>query len=190
MLTRKNRASSDLRLQLEKAELDFVVGCGLEASERIHVIDLIENRFVFASAPDGESPDTPIALRDALQSNLIFYGEKSVSWRAARDAAEATRQPLNGEQHVTSIDLWRSLLRQGVGTSITPFGAIAEEVARGEIAVREIADQPIFRRIGIACPIELAAEAWAGVFVDVIVDLVLTGHSRTGTHYRGLDWTW
>lgn len=145
----------ELARRLEAGELDLVVGYGLDSTEAVEVTDLVEDRLVYIGRPDGISKNTPISLREALASNLIFYGEQSVGGRMVQAAASAANLPLRNGQHVESIGVWRQLIRQGVGTSIAPFAVIAEEFSLGEVAIRDLEGEPLVIRVSLGVRREL-----------------------------------
>jgi LysR family transcriptional regulator, nitrogen assimilation regulatory protein len=173
----------DLARKLLAGELDLVVGYGLKSGDALHVTDLVEDRLVFVGTPNGDD-DATISLEAALETNLIFYGEASVGWRAVRDAARAAGLPLLAEQHVESIRVWRELMSRGVGTSIAPFGVIAEEFVRGEVVIRELDGPPVTFPISLAIRRELMEEGWAARLVDYITALVRGAHAHFSTPFR------
>lgn len=174
----------DLARKLMAGELDLVVGYGLHSGDAIEVTDLVEDRLIFVGAPNGGDEDVPISLEAALETNLIFYGEASVGWRAVREVARGAGLPLGREQHVESIRVWRELMSRGVGTSIAPFGVIAEEFVRGEVAIRELDGPPVTFPISLAVRRELMGEGWAAGLVDYISALVRGAQAHFSTPFR------
>lgn len=172
----------DLARKLLTGELDLVVGYGLRSNDAIEVTDLIEDRLVFVGSPDGNN--APISLEAALGTNLIFYGEASIGWRTVRETARAARLPLGREQHVESIRVWRELMSRGLGTSIAPFGVIAEEFVRGEVAIRELTGEPITFPVSLGIRRELTEEGWAASLVDYVSALVRGAQAHFTTPFR------
>lgn len=176
----------DLVARLQHGDLDFVVGFGIQPTDGIRVVEVIEDRFVFAVAPERAGDRGPISMEEALRSDLVFYGEKSVGWSASVGAAQQAGHTLRKDRQVRSIDIWRSLLCRGLGTTITTRMAIVEEYERGELVIREIDGPPILRRIVIASRAENDSMPWSGAISDFLLELLLSSESRVGTFWRVL----
>ena len=171
----------ELEERLVRGELDIVVGYELQASEQVVVTDIVDDVFVFAAAPGLAGGEGPVSLAEVLRSDLVFYGEQSVSYRGARSAASAARLPMPAERQVNSINVWRSLLTRGLGTAIASVAAIDEEHRHGDLAIREIAGNPISSRIGVAVRAEMAGSAWATALTGFVSRLVVDGLARVGS---------
>ena len=186
--------SVDLLERLRQGELDFVVGYSLEPSAGIEVVDLFEDHFVFVSAPGessaGNGANTSLTFHEALATDLLFYGEKSLSWVEVRKATQAAGLSFGAERHVESIELWRSLLSRGLGTSITTFGAISEEYHRGDVVIREISDHPIVPRLSAAYATDLIGQSWANTFVDFMVELLMSLQTSENIPFATLQRTY
>lgn len=168
----------ELEERLARGELDIVVGYELQASDLIVVTDIIDDEFVFAAAPGLAGGEGPISLERVLRSDLVFYGEQSVSYRGARSAASAAQLPMPAERQVNSINVWRSLLTRGLGTAIASVAAIDEEHRRGELTIRQIEGAAITSRIGVAVRAEMAGSVWATALTGFVSRLVVDGLAR------------
>ena len=167
----------DLERRLLLGELDCVVGYEIASNPELDIVPLLMNRFNFAAAPSIAGGYGPISLAEALATPLVYYGKDSVGWRVTQAAAQAAGLDLLSERYVGSIDVWRGMLCRGLGTTITTIGAIADEHARGEIAVREIADHRILRMISLAIRTELRHRPWAKAMPRFIKQLMSTSYS-------------
>ncbi|MDH3263216.1 MAG: LysR family transcriptional regulator, partial [Paracoccaceae bacterium] len=178
--------SADLIEKLRAGKLDFVVGYGVEASDGIEAIQLLEERFVLAGTPELIGPGRRIALNRALDLELIFYGDRSVAWRAVAEAAAlAGRRPVQ-KRDVEAIDIWRTMLCRGVAAAIAPYGAIAEECRRGELAARVVYRPPLIRRLGLAGRSDAFAIGRTVGLVGFLADLIVSAHVALGPYYRVL----
>ncbi len=168
----------DLEQRLAAGLLDVVVGYELGVSSAVVVTDVLDDVFVFAAAPNLAGGATPITLAEVLKSDLVFYGEQSVSYRGARSAAAAAGLALQSDRHVFSINVWRSLLTRGMATAISSVAAIDEERDRGEIAIREIVGNPIRSRIGIVVRADDADSEWIVAVRELVRTLVVERFAR------------
>lgn len=164
--------SYELLEKLSAQTLDFVIAYDLEPYDDIEVVTFFDDDFLFVCHPDFHRAGDVIELAEILESDLVFYGQQSVSWRAVRQAAAARNLPFSGYREVQSIDVWRGLLCRGMGTSVAPFAAIREEVLRGDLAVHRLADSPIRRRIAMAARRETLAYGRKIGFVGLISSLM------------------
>jgi len=179
--------TGELLDKLDRGDLDFVMGYAIPPTDERRVVEVVEDRFIYAVAPDRAGDGGRISLEEALQSDLVFYGEKSIGWGAWLGATERAGLRFENERHVESIDIWRKLLCRGLGTTITTIRAIADEYQRGELVIREIDGPPILRRIGVAYRAETEAKAWAGDVVDFLTETLLSVQSRVGAFSRVLS---
>lgn len=178
--------SSDLMKRLAEGEIDFMLGYGLTDSEDIAVIDLLEESFVFAASPVVAGGKGPITLVEVLATDMVFYGEKSVGLRALQTALEQARLPFPDVREVSSINVWRGFLCRGLGTAVTPFGAVAEEYERGEVVVRDISDWPLRNRLSLAVQRNSLASPSTRGFMEFIMELALAKHVGDRSRYRTL----
>ena len=70
---------------------------------------------------------------------------------------------------------WLAGLRLRRGT------AIDKERRHGDLAIREIAGNPISSRIGVAVRAEMAGSAWATALTGFVSRLVVDGLARVGS---------
>jgi DNA-binding transcriptional LysR family regulator len=178
----------NLAQRLEAGELDIVIGYRLESTEATEVTDLIEDRIVYIGPPGSVSHGAPpIPLREVLASNLIFFGEQSVGWRMLREATAAANLQWDNERHVDSIGIWRELICQGVGASVAPFSAIADEFRRGEVSVRQLEGKPLVTSVSVGVRRELRGEVWAQKLVAFLVELVNQAQARHAPYMRRIE---
>ncbi|WP_170118974.1 LysR family transcriptional regulator [Roseicyclus mahoneyensis] len=164
--------SGDLLEKLAAGALDFVIAYDLDPYDDIEVVTFFEDEFVFICHPDRHPGPAEIDLADALTSDLVFYGQSSVSWRAVTEVAAQRNLPVHGDREVQSIDVWRGLLCRGLGTSVGPFGSVRDEVLRGELSVKRLSGSPIMRPVTMAARHETLAMGRRIGFVDLVSDLI------------------
>lgn len=175
----------DLESRLRSGELDAVVGYELQASEDVQVTDIAEDIFVFIASPSLAGGEGPISMREVFASELVFYGEQSVSFRGARSAAAAAGLELASQRHVNSINVWRSMLTRGLATTIGSVAAVDDEYRHGEVVVREIEGNPIRSKIGIAVRASLAGQTRVQAFAEFVRRLVVEGLRHDWVDVRG-----
>ncbi|MGC5198430.1 LysR family transcriptional regulator, partial [Aphanothece microscopica] len=172
--------SAELAEQVAAGTLDLVLGYGVTTATGLRGIDLAEERFVLAAAAGMALPDRPLTMAEALDHPLVFYGRRTVAWRAVRDAATALGRVPRILQEVNSIEAWRQLIILGEGVAITPIGAVAEEAAAGRIRICDLAPPGITQRVGLAGRADALADAGLSVVRDYLAALARD-------RYRELD---
>jgi LysR family nitrogen assimilation transcriptional regulator len=164
--------TADLERRLDAGELDAVVGYGLNDAPSRKVTDIMEDRLLYVTAAAAGEAAGEVQLGDVLARPLVFYGEKSLSWRAATAAARDAGLVIKSHTHVESAEIWREMLIRGSGAALASYASVAHEHARGEVVVREVSDHVFRAMIRLSLRIEVAAEPWAPPFADFVRLLV------------------
>jgi LysR family transcriptional regulator, nitrogen assimilation regulatory protein len=176
--------SCDLLSRVREGELDFALACEVEPSDALRVIDLIEERLVFSTAVDAARPDRQIGLAEALRSELVFYSESDAVWKVVHASAKAHGLEVNVARKVRSLTLMRQMVRRGVATLISPYGAVAEEAERGDLAIHDIVDHPVRRRTSLVWMAEHQGGGERGAAVDHCIGIARRLHDRIGQRSR------
>lgn len=163
----------ELELRLERGELDCLIGWELPRHPEVHVTQLLEDEFYFVCAPELSNGAPTISLQDVLDSPLVFYGKNSVSWRVAQHAAQTSGIRMRSERQVESIEVWRTMLCRGLGTSIVSIGSITEEYLHGKVVIQKISGYAATRMVEVAVRVEHKNEPWAVAMADFLRNLVL-----------------
>lgn len=179
--------SSELAEQVAAGTLDLVLGYGVTGAAGLRGVDLVEERFVLACATSLHLPDRALTLAEALDHPMVFYGRRTVAWRAVTDAAAALGRQAVIRQEVNSIEAWRQLIILGEGVAITPIGAIAEEAAAGRVALRDLAPPAIVQRVGLAGRADGAEDATVAAVRRYLVGLAHRRYAAMDGHHRILD---
>ncbi len=176
--------SRDLERRLQAREVDMIVGYVEQGLAGLLILPLAEDSLVFVEAARPGGATGPISIAEVLSTNLVFYGERSVAWKALRTRALQDGLPIVGERQVESVDIWRHLICRGGCTSVTSIGAVIDEVERGEVSIRELGDRQIVHSIGLAIREDDAVEPWAKAMLDVVTGLLDSQLPRARNHLR------
>ena len=164
--------SNDLLAKLDAGSLDFVIAYDLEPYDDVEVVTFFEDEFVFICHPSLRRSPAAIDMTAVLATDLVFYGQSSVSWRAVATTASDRALPFSGYREVQSIDVWRGMLCRGMGTSVGPFASVRDEVVRGELSVTRLVGSPIRRRIAMAAHRDMLIVGRKIGFVDLVSKLM------------------
>jgi LysR family nitrogen assimilation transcriptional regulator len=168
--------TADLERRLDAGEFDALVGYGLNPSPSRAVSDVMEDRLFYVTSAAEGGDTAPVSVAEVLAGPLVFYGEKSLSWRAASAAAREAGLEMRNHTHVESAEVWREMLIRGTGHGLASYASIAQEHARGQLVAREVSDHHFRAVIRLSLRREVAEEAWATAFADFVRRLVLSGY--------------
>lgn len=176
--------ADNLTEDLLGGKLDYVVARDLQPNEAFEKLDLVEESLVYATAADKERPGGSIDFADAVRGGLIFAGTQSACGVAIVAKARELGLPPRITHRVRSMDVFRQMIRSGVGASITPFGVVADDVAKGRIAAHDIVGANLSQVLSLAARPETFAAGRSDGFVDMLCDLVVAAYSRHGRRAR------
>jgi len=179
--------SRDLERKLQSAEIDMAVGYVEPELAGLSIVPVAEDSLVFVEGARTGAATGPITLAEVLATDLVFYGEKGVGWKSVYARALAEGLPNGKERQVESIDIWRHLICRGGCTSVTSIGAVIDELERGDVVLRELAERPIVHSIGAAIREDQAGEPWALAMHAFIATLLDSKLSRTRNHIRRIS---
>jgi LysR family tcuABC transcriptional regulator len=180
--------SRDLERRLQAREIDIIVGYVEQGLAGLLVLPLAEDSLVFVEATRPGGATGPISIAEVLSTNMVFYGEKSVAWKALHTRALQDGLPVVEARQVESVDIWRHLICRGGYTSVTSVGAVIDEVERGEVSIRELGDRQIVLFIGLAIREDDAIELWAKAMLKVVTGLLDSQLPCARNHLRrGID---
>jgi LysR family nitrogen assimilation transcriptional regulator len=176
--------SRDLERKLQSGEIDLLVGYVEAGLAGLYVLPVAQDSLVFVEAARSGAATGPISVAELLTTDLVFYGKNSVGWKAVSALAVQSHLTIGMERQVESIDIWRHLICRGGCTSVTSVGAVIDEIERGEVTVRELADGPIVHSIGLAIRQDRSNEDWASPMLEFITGLLDAELVRTRNHLR------
>lgn len=130
---------------LLRDEVDLALIYDIAESAGSIRVPLLEEKLLLITAPNGPFPQGSVAFRDAIASDLALASDRDHIWRAVHRAAELFPLPVNISFDVQSLDTIKTLVSRGVATSIVPYGAFAEDIARGILEAHTI-EGPVLKR--------------------------------------------
>lgn len=140
----------DLLGRLERNEVDFVLASDVETDDKTNRRHLWDEDLLFVTAKQDARTDGRITLAEALASELVVFDKQAALNGIVAAAAAADGLQFRAVHEVASVDVIRHMVSRGTGTAFMPFGIIAEEALRGEVALHTIAGQRLKRRMSLA----------------------------------------
>lgn len=130
--------------------------------------------------PAGMAPDpAPVPLERLAGHELVLPGRDHGLRRIIDTACAAQGLALNVVAEIDSLANVKRLVEAGVGTTVLPLAAVAEEWAAGRLAAVPLGDARLQRRLVLATPTtrpaSLAREAVAALAAELIRTRVAAG---------------
>ena len=164
---------------LLSGRLDLALLFGDQAEPALAKRPLLDDRLAFITRAQGAAAPHGITLAELAQWPLVLPGREHGLRRLIDEAC--TRQGITLEviAEVESLPSVKRAVEAGLGHTILPLGAVAEEVAAGRLSAAPIEHPSIPRRVvcatNMARPTTPAAAAVVELVIEVIRGLVDSG---------------
>ncbi|MDZ5457941.1 LysR substrate-binding domain-containing protein [Azohydromonas lata] len=171
--------SGFLREWLQAGRLDVAFLFGDAADPVLSKQPLLDERLALVSRPvDGHLP-ARIALSRVATVDLVLPSREHGLRRIIDDACFSLGLQLNVVAEIDSLPSVKRAVEAGIGSTILPLAAVAEEVAAKRLRASAIADASMTRRVVLAVnltrPATRAAAAVASLATELIHDMVRSG---------------
>lgn len=140
---------------------------------------LLDDRLVLIAR--AGQPDLParLALPELARWPMVLPGPEHALRRIVEDACAPQGVRLNVVAEIESLGSVKRAVEAGIGATILPLGAVAEEVAAGRLATAELDSPRLVRRVvcatHLARPATGASTALAALIRRVLWRMVATG---------------
>lgn len=165
---------------LERQELDFALAYEVTDRPGLERIALIEERLLFVTAAGPQAGTGPIPFKDAIVTELALASSRDVVWQLVHAAAERLSLPVNIAFDVQSVQAIKTLVAQGVATSIMPYGVAAEEIRQGSIAGRPVESPTLTRTLFLTRHTQTRHLADEAAFLAFLSDITLRLKEQIG----------
>jgi DNA-binding transcriptional LysR family regulator len=165
---------------LEIGEVDAALLYDPKPSPILQVSPLVEEKLWVVACPDaGYSPDSPVNLTQVAHLPMILpnapHGIRTIVQQACMSAGIG----LNVAAETNAMSVQKGLVLGGVGITILPGIAIADDVARGALSAAPLIDAGLERKIVLALPnnrrIPVAVRCVVDILIAQISDAVRRG---------------
>ena len=179
--------SHSLAQALEVRDLDIIFVSGLRPMHDIQSTDLIEERLVFATSPSASKGSRRVALGEVLASDLVFFVDGGFIHRSIETSALANGLSLKSPRFVGSVDVIRQMLKRGNCTAVMPVSAIRAEVMSGEIAIHDIEDSKLVRRLSLAWHKDQVEEPPLRAVINFAIEFIASAYVEAVPYTRLLS---
>lgn len=164
------------RLQSGRLDLALLYDDILDAGLAKH--PLLDDQLVLVSSAAESMPDK-LELTELAESALVLPGREHGLRRIIDDTCSTHGVVLNVVAEIESLNSVKLATEAGIGHTILPLGAVAQEVAEGRLRTTEIGNPRMSRRVVCATnttrPASLASAAVLQLILEVIREMVEGG---------------
>ncbi|SFN40711.1 LysR substrate-binding domain-containing protein [Variovorax sp. OV329] len=171
--------SGFLREWLLSGRLDVAVLFGDAPEPGLYKEVLLDEWLVFVTGPEGPRLPKTLALQALAQWPLVLPGKEHGLRRIIDEACAPHGVELNVVAEIESLRSVKLAAQHGLGATILPMAAVAEEVAAGQLRSARLDSPAMTRRVVCATstsrPSTLARSAVHSILVGVVKDMVRSG---------------
>lgn len=165
---------------LTDGRVDLAVLYDPRPDKRVRRETLVQEKlFVIGTKEMAFSPDTPIPLNRLATQNLVTASRDQRLREVIEAAAEKQGVNLKIAFEANSLNVHKGLIREGLGVSILPYGAVARAVRAGELSAAPIAEPEIAWQVTLASPAlsrpSIASRALAETIRTTVATLTISG---------------
>jgi len=164
--------SGFLREWLASGRLDLALLYGDQADTVLTKRPLLEDRLAFVSSPKGATAPRRMALSTLSKWPLVLPGRDHGLRRIVDEACDPQGIALNVVAEIESLPSVKRAVEAGLGSTILPPGAVADEVAAGRLRVSAIDSPSLSRRVVCATPVTRPGTAAAAAVVRIVVEVL------------------
>jgi len=170
--------SGFLRERLQSGRLDLALLYDDAMDVGLHKRALLDDQLVFVTQVHQRLAKRA-RLSKLVQLPLVLPGSEHGLRRIIDDACAPLQLSLNVVAEIEALNSVKRAVEMGIGNTILPRGAVAEEVAEGRLKTVEIQEPQMVRRVVCATnasrPTSVASAAVYRLVQEVIHDMVASG---------------
>lgn len=170
--------SGFLREHLQSGRLDLALLYDDALNTGLSRVPLLDDQLVFVTRATNRVPQR-LTLATLSRWPLVLPGREHGLRRIIDDACAPHKLHLNIVAEIEALSSVKRATEAGIGNTILPLGAVAEEVEQGRLRTAQIVDAKMVRRVIRAThagrPASLARSAVIALVSDVIRDRVESG---------------
>ncbi|MBO6773411.1 MULTISPECIES: LysR family transcriptional regulator [unclassified Thalassospira] len=135
---------------LHRDEINCALAFNIPEEPGIKRHSILDESLFFVSSPESPNNGVPITFHEVTQSDLALLSRRDIIWNIVHDTAHERSVDIRVAFEVQSQSAIKTLVERGVACSIMPFGTIADEVSKGTLHARPIADSKLHRTLYFA----------------------------------------
>lgn len=170
--------SEELMEWVDKEKIDLALSYNPNATGDV-VVERLASEVLYFIRPGGKAAPGPVTLAEALASPLVLPSRPHLLRLHIDDAAKSINMRATVACEVDSVALIREFVRQGLGSTILPLGAVRAAVEDGSISANPVTEPEVERNLYLAWsharPPSKAFLAVAELLRTVIAEIIEQG---------------
>lgn len=138
---------------LSRDEIDLALAYDVTDRAGVSTSTLAIEELLFVCHPDAAPGHPVISLESAISFDLVLVHQRDPIRQTVEQAAALHNLPVRVMFEMQSLQATVDLVRTGQAATIVPFGTVANEVRRGELASRRIENRALERHLQLARPV-------------------------------------
>ena len=171
--------SGYVREWLQTGRLDLAILYGDNPDAGLHKRPLLDDRLVLVTSGRGPRPPKALPLPSITRWPLVLPGREHGLRRLIDDACMPLGIELEVMAEIDALNSVKKAVEAGIGSTILPLGAVAEDIAAGRLRASAIERPSIVRRVFCATsatrPTTAAGVAVINLLGDVLRSMVQRG---------------
>lgn len=171
--------SGFLRERLQSGRLDLALLYGDAVDAGLAKRPLLDDQLVFVTSAQNSRLPKKLPLTALARWPLVLPGREHVLRRIIEDACAPHKLALDVVAEIESLGSVKRAAEAGIGATILPLGAVAEEVAAGRLRTAVIDSPLMSRRVvcatNVTRPASVASAAVTALVQRVVRDMVASG---------------
>ncbi|WP_109479387.1 LysR family transcriptional regulator [Paraburkholderia sp. C35] len=169
---------------LEVGEVDAALLYDPKPSPMLQVSPLVEEKLWVVGQPEaGFSPNEPVSLESVAHLPMILPNAPHGIRSLVEQTCAGIEINMNIAAETNAMSVQKGLVLGGIGITILPGIAIADDIAQGNLSAAPLIDAPLQRKIVLALPnnrrIPVAVRCVVDLLVSQITDAVRAGSWTT-----------
>ena len=175
---------------LERHELDIALAYEVHERPGVLRVPLVEEELLFVEQGDGAPgglQDAPIEFSELASRALVLPGQRDGVREQVLATAKRLALGLNVTIDVSSISMMRNLVAHGDAAAVMPFGNAIEDIERGRLAGRRIANPTLKRTLYLVRSRRRAHFKYEEELLDVLAESCGAFAAKLGPLARRLE---
>lgn len=165
--------------RLQAGRLDLALLYDGIVEEGLSKRPLLDDELVFVTRAAKSRLPKKLPLTALTRWPLVLPGREHGLRHIIDDACASLRPELDVVAEIESLSSVKRATEEGIGSTILPFGSVAQEVAEGRLSIAAIDSPRMVRRVvcatNAARPVSAACAAITGVVLRVTREMVESG---------------
>lgn len=141
--------SEELMEWVDKGKIDLALSYNPNATGDV-VVERLASEVLYFVRPGGAADPGPVTLAEALASPLVLPSRPHLLRLHIDDAAKSINMQATVACEVDSVALIREFVRQGLGCTILPLGAVRGAVEDGSVSASLLTEPEVERNLYLA----------------------------------------